>query len=62
MYSTQIPACLWFVSRDRHDGILFVDARKMGEMVTRRNRELTEADLKQSFKESRKLKRRYLPI
>jgi len=52
-YSTQIPACLWLVSRDRHnykfrdrhDEILFIDARKMGEMVTRRNRELTAADL-----------------
>lgn len=53
-YTTQIPACLWFVSRDRydhkfrnrHDEILFIDARKMGTMVTRKNRELTEADLK----------------
>jgi type I restriction enzyme M protein len=52
-YTTQIPVCLWFVSRDRydhkfrnrHDEILFIDARKMGTMVTRKNRELTEADL-----------------
>lgn len=52
-YTTQIPACLWFVSRDRydhkfrnrHDEILFIDARKMGIMVTRKNRELTEEDL-----------------
>ena len=52
-YTTQIPACLWFVSRDRydhkfrnrHDEILFIDARKMGSMVTRKNRELTEEDL-----------------
>src|SRR3989339_1541536 len=53
-YTTQIPASLWFVSRDRydhkfrnrHDEILFIDARKMGTMVTRKNRELTDEDLK----------------
>lgn len=52
-YTTQIPACLWFVSRDRydhkfrnrHDEILFIDARKMGTMVTRKNRELTGEDI-----------------
>ena len=52
-YTVQIPACLWFISRDRynnkfrnrHDEILFIDARKMGTMVTRKNREFTEEDL-----------------
>lgn len=52
-YTTQIPACLWFVSRDRydhkfrnrHDEVLFIDARKMGTMVTRKNRELTDEDI-----------------
>ncbi|MFA6098309.1 MAG: class I SAM-dependent DNA methyltransferase [Patescibacteria group bacterium] len=52
-YTTQIPACLWFVSRerhdhkfrDRHDEILFIDARKMGTMITRKNRELTTEDI-----------------
>ncbi len=52
-YTTQIPASLWFVSRDRydhkfrnrHDEILFIDARKMGTMVTRKNRELTDDDI-----------------
>ena len=52
-YSVAIPACLWFVSRDRfdhkfrnrHDEILFIDARKMGTMVTRKNRELTPDDI-----------------
>jgi type I restriction enzyme M protein len=52
-YTTQIPVCLWFVSRDRvdhkfrdrHDEILFIDARKMGMMVSRRNRELTDDDI-----------------
>ncbi len=52
-YTTQIPACLWFVSRDRydhkfrnrHDEILFIDARKMGTMVSRKNIELTDEDV-----------------
>ena len=53
-YTTQIPACLWFVSRDRynhkfrnrHDEILFIDAHNMGTMATRKNRELTDEDIK----------------
>lgn len=53
-YTTQIPACLWFVSRDRydhkyrnrHDEILFIDARKMGRMIDRRHRELTDEEVK----------------
>jgi len=53
-YSTQIPACLWFLARnkktahprDRSGEILFIDARKMGVMVDRTRRELTEADIK----------------
>jgi type I restriction enzyme M protein len=52
-YSTQIPACLWFLARDRKNGkfrdrrgeILFIDARKMGRMVDRTHRELTEEDI-----------------
>lgn len=52
-YSTQIPACLWFMSRnkkpkgqrDRSGEILFIDARKMGVMVDRTRRELTDADI-----------------
>ena len=53
-YSTQIPACLWFLARDRRGGgdmrdrrgeILFIDARKMGTMVDRTHRELTEEDI-----------------
>jgi type I restriction enzyme M protein len=54
-YSTQIPACLWFLARDRKDGkfrdrrgeILFVDARKMGRMVDRTHRELTDEEIQQ---------------
>ena len=73
-YSTQIPVCLWFISRDksggkpstrpaghpspsgRRDGdegrlrdrrkqTLFIDARKMGTLIDRVHRELTDADL-----------------
>ena len=52
-YSTQIPVCLWFLSRDRRGGryrdrrgeILFIDARKMGRMVDRTHRELTDDDI-----------------
>lgn len=51
-YNTGIPACLWFVSRDKSNGkfrdregeILFIDARKMGQMVDRTHRELTDED------------------
>ena len=51
--STQIPACLWFLARDRHNGkfrdrrgeILFIDARKLGYMVDRTQRELAEEDI-----------------
>ena len=57
-YSTQIPACLWFLARDRKGGsptrpfrdrrgeILFIDARKLGRMVDRTHRELTDDDIR----------------
>jgi type I restriction enzyme M protein len=52
-YSTQIPACLWFLARnrnnrrfrDRRGEILFIDARKLGQMVDRTRRELSDADI-----------------
>ena len=52
-YSTQIPACLWFLTRDRCGGqfrdrrgeVLSVDARKLGRMVDRTHRELTDEDI-----------------
>ena len=46
-YNTMIPACLWFLSRNRkgrENEILFIDARKMGTMTNRRNRILTVED------------------
>ncbi|MFN3603448.1 MAG: type I restriction-modification system subunit M [Leptonema sp. (in: bacteria)] len=53
-YNTMIPACLWFISRDKKNNkykdrrgkILFIDARKMGVMVDRRHRELTDEEIK----------------
>ncbi len=57
-YSTQIPACLWFLARDKSNGragkehlrdrrglVLFIDARKLGVMVDRARRELTDEDV-----------------
>jgi type I restriction enzyme M protein len=52
-YSTQIPACLWFLARDRRNGkfrdrrgeVLFIDARKLGQLVDRTHRELTDDDI-----------------
>ncbi len=51
--STQIPACLWFLSkgrsageyRDREGEVLFIDARAMGRMTDRTHRELTAEDI-----------------
>jgi len=53
-YSTQIPVCLWFVARDKKNGrfrnrrgeMLFIDARKMGTMIDRVHRELTDEDIR----------------
>ena len=57
-YSTQIPACLWFLASDKSNGIardrtlrdrrgevLFIDARKLGFMVDRTRKEFTDADI-----------------
>jgi len=47
-YTTQIPVCLWFISRNkkRKGQTLFIDARNMGELVTRKLRELSEDDIR----------------
>lgn len=46
-YTTPIPVSLWFLSRDKKQKgkTLFIDARKMGTMVSRKLRELTEEDI-----------------
>jgi type I restriction enzyme M protein len=50
--NTQIPACLWFLTRDktahgrdRRREVLFIDARKLGQMETRVHRVFSEADV-----------------
>lgn len=58
-YSTQIPACLWILAKDRSNGlaqknklrdrrgqVLFIDARKMGVLVDRTRRELTDQEIR----------------
>ena len=43
-YTTQIPVCLWFLSKKKAQPgkTLFIDARNLGTLVTRRLRELTD--------------------
>ena len=51
--NTQIPAALWFMSRNRKNGkfrdrsneILFIDARNLGHLINRRTRELSQEDI-----------------
>lgn len=52
-FSTQIPVCLWILSRnksanglrDRRGEVLFIDARNMGHMVDRVRREFSDDDI-----------------
>jgi len=55
-FTTQIPVCLWFISRnkkanstrgfrDRQGKTLFIDARKMGSLVDRVHRDLLEEEI-----------------
>ncbi|MEK7832210.1 MAG: class I SAM-dependent DNA methyltransferase, partial [Acidobacteriota bacterium] len=52
-YSTQIPVCLWFLTKTKNDGkrrdrrkeTLFIDARKLGTLIDRVHRELTDEDI-----------------
>jgi len=52
-YGSQIPACLWFLARDKRNGkfrdrrrqTLFIDARKMGRLVDRIHRELSDEEI-----------------
>ena len=53
-YSTQIPACLWFLSRNKNPGgdwrdrrgeVLFIDARKIGQMIDRTRKEFSDEDI-----------------
>lgn len=52
-YSTPIPVCLWFVARNKHNSrfqdrcgkTLFIDARKLGHLIDRIHRELSEEEI-----------------
>ena len=46
-YTTQIPVSLWFLAKNKKQKgkTLFIDARKLGTMVTRKLRELTDEDI-----------------
>lgn len=46
-YSTGIPVSLWFISRNKRQPgkTVFIDARNLGTMVTRKLRELTAEDI-----------------
>ena len=54
-FNTPIPVALWFVSKDRHGSVhrkregevLFIDARKLGTLVSRKLRELSTTDIQQ---------------
>ncbi|MDD4274220.1 MAG: class I SAM-dependent DNA methyltransferase [Desulfobacter postgatei] len=51
--NTQIPACLWFLSRNKANGrfrnrtdeILFIDARNLGHLINRRTKEFSQEDI-----------------
>ena len=52
-YNTQIPACLWFLTRNKKNGkfrnrekqTLFIDVRKLGVLIDRVHRELTREEI-----------------
>jgi type I restriction enzyme M protein len=71
--NTQIPACLWFLSRNKANGgyrsrtdeILFIDARNEGHLINRRTKELGPDDIQRiagTYHEWRKLKGKYEDI
>ena len=52
-YTTQIPVCLWFVARNKKNGVfrnrsgttLFIDARTMGSLIDRVHRDLIDGEI-----------------
>ncbi|MEZ8036186.1 type I restriction-modification system subunit M [Vibrio crassostreae] len=55
-FTTQIPVCIWFITKDKTENTskgfrnrqketLFIDAREMGTMISRTNKELTKDDI-----------------
>lgn len=75
-YSVQIPVCLWFLARDRKNGIfrdrrgktLFIDARNLGRMTDRVHRELTDEDVRKiadtyhAWRGDKELKKKYKDV
>ena len=65
-YGTTIPACLWFLTKSKKNGkfkdrlgkTLFIDARKMGVLVDRVHRDLTDQDIAQHRRNVSRLARR----
>lgn len=57
-YTTPIPACLWFLSRSKKSGklhdsrgkTLFIDTRKLGRLMDRTHRELTDEEIERIAK------------
>lgn len=47
-YSVSIPACLWFISRNKQQKgkTVFIDARKMGTLADRKHRDFSDEDIK----------------
>ena len=56
-YTTGIPVCLWFINKNKKQKgkTLFIDARNMGEMVTRSLRELTDGSKDEEKNDIKKL-------
>ena len=45
-FNTQIPACLWFIKKNRaRNDILFIDARNLGHLINRRNKDFSPEDI-----------------
>ena len=73
-YNTGIPACLWFISKKRHEmngdrkrtgEVLFIDASELGFMADRTHREFTDEDIEKitnTYHEWRKVEGKYEDI
>ena len=54
-YTTQIPVCLWFLTRNKKNGnfrnrsgnTLFIDARKKGSLIDRTHKELSNMEIEE---------------
>lgn len=51
-YSVTIPACLWFISKNKKQKgkTVFIDARNLGRMVDRKHRDFTDDDIQKIAK------------